>query len=205
MFEYTYPFHYGLSFASATESESYKPELVFLVNPEHWSELSERILVLTEKMRHYAQQYSHDISITFSQCSLENIEQAPFGYDNCAYVQIQDEQLQIHFVLTDTTVKFCALTINTITLVLSCVCRISVPKRSFQTIDLSTLSGTEHLFHRHAIGGNISTNITDWLQKYVRNTKPNATEHDILYLPNEIILAMKETWGYIHTKPLSKK
>jgi len=182
---------YDLSFASSYDALRTFPEITFTVHKGHLPEIFERLAQITKCDAGNENQYFNDPETHFTLPFPDLFGNIEFGYDNCGYCSDEGDSIKFHVEIIPNKHWPCSLTIHILCRTLSVPFEESFSENKTQQLVLDTVN-KHSSFDGHAVCGDLSTSVTDWLGRYATDIGSSQIRMhpDVVTSMNEVYLSL---------------
>lgn len=183
---------YKLSFVSSKDSKDGMPHLVFSMEKRHLEVFQERLFFIIPRFKKNSETYFRTDS-EFAFPNKDLFGNYTFGYNNCGYMDIDEEEVHFHFELRSNansvsfTIWFLLTVFNSMF-----ADKVVVTSKRWQFIQLDTMCQVG--LHGHSMGGSISPDLGKWLKKQSESV-PNESAFSKVELleAEEVMLQVYES------------
>jgi len=185
---------YDLAFMSPQENTQKVPQLVFIINTQHLTELKERLRVIASKSKARSETYlgkASDFAIFYPNL----FGDIKFGYGSCGCLRTQSDKYYLYLPLSShpTSRRYTTLTIQVLTFALGLPFT-KEAARSDRQQEVILNTSCEAGDYGHAVGGFLSESVIDWLKSYAKNNVQYRGIIESTKMHPEVVAAMKTTW-----------
>jgi hypothetical protein len=191
---------YDLAFRTAKEVRKRHPEIIFIIKEQYLESLYERLAKLNPRYMSFAHTYFDGRCDSFVSPKTDLL--GGFGYGDCGYVTIQNEDAWLHIPLRSGNQTLEATyTIHFLSDALLAPFEEERESNRDQQVFLETTADRYRAAGwGHMLGGHVGPSFVMWLKRYGENNKDGPTAP----LPPAVLNAMHVTWNSVAGDTLKK-
>lgn len=197
---------YDLAFIAPKRRPRTPPEILFIIDANHLSELVERLHKTDSRLHAEVSDYLYNRYSRFRLPTPDLFGNIEFGYNSCGYVKVHNGKVHFHLPLRETPWLWdCTMTIHTLVRALNFPFETAGTTNQMQSLVIETLCENGRLAgYGHGIWGSVHSNLISWLHEYGRVNKQNLGYTTAAPMPDAVISAMQSTWCAVTEKRLHK-
>jgi hypothetical protein len=177
------------------------PEIVFIIKAHNLDTLCDRLDDFTKRIANEANEYFKPRGsefILFEQQLFENV----FGYGNCGYVTIHDDEAWLRIRLgRDWRIYEATYTIHVLSRILMSPFS-TEPSNLEQQVELHARADRTAPGWGHMLGGHVSASVLRWLREYAEKNVAWEGQYWCTPMHPEVLTAMRNTWQAMSRREL---